>query len=238
MFKVVLYPVGNGDTSQIILENGRRMLLDYRHLKKTENGDGPEINLKKRLKEELSAANRDDFDVVAFTHADKDHIENSTEFFELEHAKKYKGGDRIKIRELWVPAAMILESAANNGQEKPEFTILRQEARYRLKEGQGIRVFSKPEKLKNWLENEGLTVESRRHLITDAGQIVPGFTMANDGVELFCHSPFIKHTDEGDIMRNEASLIFQVRFNTAYSGEVEHRFRRKSNTFPASSIAH
>ena len=214
MQKIVFYPVGNGDTSQIILENGRRMLLDYRHLKKTENGDGPEINLKDQLKEELSTANRDYFDVVAFTHADKDHIENSTEFFELEHAEKYKGDDRIKIRELWVPAAMILESATNNGQERPEFTILRQEARYRLKEGKGIRVFSKPEKLKNWLESEGLTVESRRHLITDAGQIVPGFTMANDGMELFCHSPFIKHTDEGDIMRNEASLIFQVRFNT------------------------
>jgi hypothetical protein len=49
-------------------------------------------------------------------------------------------------------------------------------------------------------------------LITDAGQLVRGFTLANDGVEFFCHSPFIKHVDGGDVLRNEASLIFQVRF--------------------------
>src|SRR5882724_12957022 len=110
MHKVTFYPVGNGDTSQIELSNGKRILLDYRHLKKTENGEGPEINLAAQLRDELKKANRSDFDVVAFTHADADHIDNSTEFFELQHAEKYKGGDRIKIKELWVPAAMILES--------------------------------------------------------------------------------------------------------------------------------
>jgi hypothetical protein len=31
-------------------------------------------------------------------------------------------------------------------------------------------------------------------------------------VEFFCHSPFIKHADEGDDLRNGASLIFNVRF--------------------------
>lgn len=93
-----------------------------------------------------------------------------------------------------------------------EFVIWRQEARYRLKEGKGIRVFSKPEKLKKWLEENGLTVEDRRNLITDAGQVVPGFTLDVDQVEFFCHSPFIKHVDGGDDLRNEAALIFQVRF--------------------------
>ena len=42
--KVIFYPVGNGDTSQIVLENGKRILFDFRHLLKTENGEGPEIN--------------------------------------------------------------------------------------------------------------------------------------------------------------------------------------------------
>src|SRR5512134_1850507 len=103
MHQVVIYPVGNGDTCQIILENGRRLLFDYRHIKKSEDGEGPEINLKARLAEELKKAKRQSFDVVAFTHGDKDHIENSTEFFELRHAEKYQGDDRIKIDELWVP---------------------------------------------------------------------------------------------------------------------------------------
>ena len=42
--RIIFYPVGNGDTSQIILENGKRILMDYRHRKKTEEGEGPEIN--------------------------------------------------------------------------------------------------------------------------------------------------------------------------------------------------
>lgn len=211
MHQIICYPVGNGDTSQIVLENGKRILFDFRHLKKTEDGEGPEINLKDRLKEELKKANKKSFDVVAFTHSDKDHIENSTAFFELWHTEKYQGEGRIKINELWVPAAMILESATNDRQSD-EFVIWRQEARHRLKKGKGIIVFSKPEKLKEWLEENDLTLDDRRHLIVDAGQEVTSFKLENDGVEFFCHSPFIKHVDGGDDLRNPASLVFNVRF--------------------------
>ncbi len=211
MHKVVFYPVGNGDTSQIILENGKRILFDFRHLKKSEEGVDPYINLKSHLKDELKKADRDYFDVVAFTHGDKDHIENSTEFFELQHCKKYQGDGRIKIKTLWVPAAMILETAASDNQSS-EFVIWRQEARYRLKKGKDIRVFSKPAKLKKWFKEQKLDFNSRKHLITDAGEVVKGFDLDDDGVEFFCHSPFVKHTDDGEDMRNSAALIFNVRF--------------------------
>lgn len=211
MHQTLFYPVGNGDTSQIILQNGRRILFDFRHLKKAEVEQEAHIDLKARLKEELSSAKRDYFDVVAFTHGDKDHIANSTEFFELLHASKYQGEGRIKINELWVPAAMILETALND-QQSSEFVIWRQEARHRLKEGRGIRVFSKPDKLKGWLEENGLSVESRKELIVDAGQLVPGFDLTTDGVEFFCHSPFVKHVDDGEDLRNDAALIFNIRF--------------------------
>jgi hypothetical protein len=211
MNKVIFYPVGNGDTSQIILENGKRILFDFRHQKKSEEEGSKDFNLKKYLKDELDKEKRDYFDVVALTHSDKDHICNSTGFFELLHATKYQGNGRVKIKELWVPAAMILETAAND-EQSDEFVIWRQESRYRLKEGKGIRVFSKPEKLKQWLEENGLTLDDRRSLITDAGQLVPNFSLSGDQVEFFCHSPFVKHVDEGDDLRNEAALIFQVRF--------------------------
>lgn len=219
MHKVLFYPVGNGDTSQIVLSNGKRILFDFRHLKRTEDGKGPEINLRQQLLSELAAEGKTSFDVVAFTHGDKDHIENSTEFFELRHAKKYQGNDRIKIDCLWVPAAMILETATNDKQGD-EFVIWRQEARYRLKEGTGIRVFSKPDKLKQWFEDlndSKVTLETRKHLITDAGCVVPGFSLAKDGVEFFCHSPFVKHVDEGEDLRNDAALIFNVRFQVGTS---------------------
>ena len=209
--KIIFYPVGNGDTSQIVLANEKRLLFDFRHQNQGEDDDSPYIDLKKRLTDELEDAKRDYFDVVAFTHGDKDHIAHSTEFFELRHANKYQGNGRIKIHELWVPAAMILETAKND-QQSNEFVIWRQEARYRLIEGKGIQVFSKPDKLKAWLEEQGISLDSRRHLITDAGSLAKGFSLADDEVEFFCHSPFVKHCDDGDDLRNSSALIFQVRF--------------------------
>ncbi|MBD2505146.1 ComEC/Rec2 family competence protein [Anabaena azotica] len=214
--KILVYPVQNGDTSQIVLSNGKRIIFDFRHLKLGEEEDEPAINLKEHIGRELAEEKRDNIDVLALTHGDKDHISNSTEFFELRHNPKYQGNGRIKIAELWVPAAMVLEtSTLDQWKNRAEFVLWRQEARYRLHEGKGIRVFSQPEMLKSWLEKEKLPFESRRHLITNAGETVPGFSLAKDGVEFFCHSPFVKHVDGGDVLRNEAALIFQVRFEVA-----------------------
>lgn len=214
--QVIFYPVGNGDTTQIILSNGRRVLFDFCHRAKAEENGTPEIDLKTRIKKDLKAVDRDYFDVVAFTHADLDHIQGSTEFFELQHAKKYQGEGRIKIHELWMPAAMLLE-VADRDKQTEEFALLRQEGRHRLLEGKDILVFSKPQALMDWLEpllkERGESASSRDHLFVDAGTIVPGFTLAKDSVEYFCHSPFIKHCDEGDIIRNSAALVFNVRFS-------------------------
>lgn len=214
LHQVVFYPVGNGDTTQIVLHGGRRVLFDFCHRQKSEDADTPEIDLKKRLKDDLSAAKRDYFDVVAFTHADVDHIQGSTEFFELKHATKYQGDGRIKIRQLWVPASMLLEEASND-QQSNEFVIWRQEARHRLLEGKDILVFSKPQALMDWLaprlKERGEPADARNHLFIDAGTVVPGFTLGGDGAEFFCHSPFIKHYDGGDFIRNSAALVFNVR---------------------------
>jgi len=205
------YPVGNGDTCQIILDNGRRILLDYRHKSRGVNEKIAEIDLKGTLQAELNAAQKNHIDVLAFTHADSDHIENSTDIFELDYAKKYQGDGRIKINTLWVPAAMLIETTTNEKQSE-EFVIWRSEARHRLKEGYGIRVFSRPKAIEAWLNDNGLTVKSRSSLFVDAGEIVPGFSLDNDDVELFCHSPFIKHVDEAEEIRNGAALIFNIRF--------------------------
>jgi hypothetical protein len=213
--QVIFYPVGNGDTTQLVLTGGRRILFDFCHREKSEEANTPEIDLKARLKDELRQADRDFFDVVAFTHADNDHIQGSTDFFELQHAKKYHGEGRIKINELWMPAAMLLEEADNDRQTE-EFVLLRQEGRHRLLEGKDILVFSKPQALADWLEPllaaRGETADARDHLFIDAGTLVPGFTLESDRVEFFCHSPFIKHCDNEDIIRNRAALVFNVRF--------------------------
>lgn len=214
--KVIFYPVGNGDTSQVITADGKRILFDFRHCAKSEDADEPEIDLAKRLREELKAADRSNIDVVAFTHGDLDHIQGSTDFFHLEHDKKFQGGERIAADEMWFPAAMLLAEPGTAEQQQREEYILCKEGRHRLLEGTGILVFSRPEALVDWLEGElkkrGLPADARDHLFVDAGQLVPGLTLEEDSIEVFCHSPFIKHCGDGtDIIRNDSSLIFNVR---------------------------
>lgn len=218
--KIIFYPVGHGDTSQVILQNGRRILFDFCHKAKSEDSETPEIDLKKRLREELREANKDYLDVVALTHADKDHIQGSTDFFWLQHAARYQDATRVKIRELWVPAAMVVDDVALD-ERSAEFAILRKEARHRLLEGKDILVFSKPQRLMDWLvprlKERGESPSARDHLFVDAGTLVPGFTLDSDDAEFFCHSPFIIHCDGGDIIRNAASLVFNVRIRAGTS---------------------
>ncbi|MDB5859968.1 MAG: hypothetical protein JWQ76_3657, partial [Ramlibacter sp.] len=54
-----MYPVGNGDTTQIIMAKGRRFLFDFNRCKVAEDDKAPRIDLHKRLKEELKEAKRD-----------------------------------------------------------------------------------------------------------------------------------------------------------------------------------
>ena len=74
-------------------------------------------------------------------------------------------------------------------------------------------MFSRPVLLKKWLREHGLTVAQREHLITDAGQLIPGFTRADDGLEFFVHSPFAMRADDGEVVdRNRDALVVQATF--------------------------
>jgi len=207
MNKITFYPLGNADCCLIELENKRLILFDYANTRSSEDED-LRIDLPEALKECLAELDRDDLDVVAITHADKDHINGFSEFFYLEHAEKYQDEGRVKITELWVPAAVILEKGASG-----DHRILRQEARYRLQEGEGIRVFSDPGILADWLAEKDLTVEDREALITHAGEIIPGFSKDEDGVDFFVHAPFsVTIGDDENIIRNDAALVVQGEF--------------------------
>ena len=206
--KITFFPLGNGDTTLIqLLDSGKSILWDYANLKTVDAND-------KRcdLPSELNNRVKGDFDVVCFTHADKDHIYKMSEYFYLEHAKKYQEGSRKKIKELWVPAAILIDGESNNDDDN----ILKAEARYRMKKGVGIKVFSRPDKLKEWLEKNEINFESVKHLIIDAGTLVPGWDKNKDGVEFFIHSPFMGHVDESTVVdRNLSGILAQVVFGNA-----------------------
>ncbi|AXA69058.1 hypothetical protein CE139_19175 [Pseudomonas oryzihabitans] len=207
MHIVRFFPIGNADSCLIELENGRRILFDFADMRSPDDAEDKRCDLQKELRDILG----DDktIDVVAFTHLDEDHCKHAKEFFWLEHATKYQDEDRIKIKTLWVPAEAILEKAV-----KKEAHTLRAEARYRFLKGEGIRVFSRPEELDEFLVENEIEPAKRRNFITDAGTLCPEFNLAHDGVEFFVHSPFGKR-DEEDVVRirNDDALFMQATFD-------------------------
>ena len=209
MHKVAFFPIGNADCCRVDLEKGPKLLFDYADMRDPADPEDRRIALGDELRRDLEEAGRDAFDVVGFTHLDDDHIHGASEFFSLDHAAKYQGGKRIKIRDLWVPAAAITEEGLED-----EARIIRTEARFRLEKGYGVRVFSRPDRLREWLKARNIRLEDRAHLITDAGQLVPGFRKDTEGVEFFIHSPFARRLDDGGIEdRNSDALVLQGWFS-------------------------
>jgi hypothetical protein len=207
--KLTFHPLGDADCTRLDLADERKILVDYADMRNPSDAWDRRIDLPAELRADLRVAKRDYYDVVCFTHLDNDHCNGAGGFFWFDHAQKHQGEGRIKIRELWVPAAAILEDGLDDCAR-----IIRQEARYRLKEGSGIRVFSRPIKLKGWLESNGLTLESRKDLITDAGNFVPGFSLTGpERVQFFIHSPFGWRQDNNELVdRNQDSVVFQATF--------------------------
>lgn len=200
------FPTGNADTTFIQLANNQVVLLDYAHMRNPADPYDKRIDLPSAIREAMDDAGQESFRVVAFTHLDKDHIYRSSEFFWFDHALKYQGGNRKKIDELWVPAGAITEMSLDD-----DARIIRQEARHRLIRGSGIKVFSRPETLASFLEDNGLTIADREHCIVDAGNLVPGFSKwGQEAVEFFVHSPFAWRTDAGLIDRNQGSIVVHM----------------------------
>lgn len=230
MIKVTFHNLGNADCIRIALSNGRKLLFDYAHMADPDDQDDLRCDLPRELRDDLG--DEESFDVVAFTHLDHDHIARATEFFHFEHVKKYQGdvdGEaRIKIDEMWVPAAVITESLGSDASDDAK--AIQKEARERFKAKAGIRVFSRPARLREWCENNGVDFEARKHMVTDAGQIVPGFSIAADKVEFFVHSPFGMRQDENTVEdRNNDALVMHATFRAG---------GRETKLFLASDVDH
>ena len=209
MHRLTFFPLGNADCCLIDLDNGTKLLIDYANTHNPDDEDDLRCDLATLLKEDLQDADRDTLDVVAFTHLDEDHYKGASDIFWFDHAKKYQSDDRIKIKTLWVPAAVITETSL----DEKEAQIIQKEARHRLKEGTGIRVFSRPEKLKDWCDNNDIEWDKVADLITDAGQVIPEYSFTTHGVEFFAHSPFAKRLNDSEVEdRNQDSLILQATF--------------------------
>ena len=205
--EVHFFPLGNADTARIDLADGRKILIDYADMRVADDPGDLRCDLPGELRKDLARAGRSHYEAVCITHIDVDHCKGFGEFFWLEHAKAYQDDSRVRIEELWVPAAAVLEENLTG-----DARLIRAEARHRLREGRGVLVFSRPERLRQWMLAEGLDFESRKHLIVDAGRLVPGYTKEGPAqAEFFVHCPFGWRQDESTVIdRNEGSIVMQA----------------------------
>ena len=195
---VKFYPIGNADCSLIKTQDDKFIIIDY-----AAPSDGS-FDLAKGLKNEVGEGGQ--IEILSFSHMDADHVKGASDLFYLEHAEKYQTEGRIKIKELWVPAAAIVESGLEDD----------------------ARVFGKPEYLKEYLESDesgkDINYDDVKHLIVEAGSNIPMC-----GLEFFIHAPFSNDQDDkSTIKRNSNALAFQIRVtngsrisNLLYLGDLD-----------------
>src|SRR5437762_1587445 len=100
MTTITFFPLGNADSTLLRLADGRMILKDYCNYESAGDEDR-RVRLDEELRACLRDERRDEFDVVAFSHADDDHTHGAEDFFWLDYADAYQGPDRIPIPELW-----------------------------------------------------------------------------------------------------------------------------------------
>lgn len=216
--KIKFYPLGNAETCLLELGNGEKLLFDYADVYSGKSDDA-----RYDIKSELSDIKS--FKVVMFSHPHDDHTKGASEFFFLDHHQKYQSSERAKIEELWVSAAFILDTELEPGSDAK---ILRQEARHRLKNGYGIKVFAATDGLKEWLDDQGVDFESVKHLIVHAGETVNTEELGEE-IQVFVHAPFSDDCDDVQD-KNDPSIVMQIRLfngnretNIIMTGDVTYK---------------
>jgi beta-lactamase superfamily II metal-dependent hydrolase len=212
MHRLTFYPEGNADAFVIRLSGGKQLIFDYADRRDPKDKDDKRCDLPAELRKELAADKRKHYDVAVFTHLDQDHYDGMTKFFYLEHDTDYQGEvdgkERVKMDVMWVPAAVLTEKL-----EEEESKVIQKEAWYRLKNKKGILVFSRPDSLKEAIEKKGIKFDDVKHLIIDAGRLVPSFTQKEDGVEFWVHSPHAsRQNDDEVVIRNDHAIVLLAAF--------------------------
>jgi len=205
MARMIFYPIGNADCCLIKSDVGKLFVFDYADMRVADDNEDKRMPLSENFKDDIGWPTRKHVDVLAVTHGDIDHVKGISEIFWLNHAQKYQDKDRIKIDELWVPAALIVEEGSED-----DTRIVRAEARHRFLTKQCIRVFARPEHLEGWLKKQGKKLSDYASLICDAGRLIPGWDLDSDGIEFFVHSPFAERLENGLLDRNDNCLVVQA----------------------------
>lgn len=206
------YPVGNGDTSLITLEDKTTILVDCN----IRNCDNDEIyDVKKDLLQSLQYSNGIPYvDVFILTHGDQDHCRGFKNHFYQGAPEKYsevdKNEKRIRVDTMWF-SPMIAEQHTNDDEDAYQREAERRLALHRKKDpkkdnpGNRIKIIG----------YDGSTdYKDLDHLRAKPGEIIDCFNDRKQVLfSVFIHAPFKEHLEGvGDDKKNSTSIVFQARF--------------------------
>ncbi len=199
--KVMFWPVGTGDSTSIVIQNGIVLQVDLRDLNDADNSDSERIALVDKLAENLPKVDGKPYlSALALTHPDQDHILGFEELL-----------DRVTIGELWFTPRVFIENDQDLCKDAVAF---KEEAERRVQEtikaggdagsGERVRVIGY-DSLLDTNEFAGFP-EDRLTIPGNSVTEIDGSDYEGE-FNAFIHAPFAEET-EGD--RNNTSLCMQV----------------------------
>ena len=198
---LVFWPVGNGDSTTIVVDPETCLQIDLNHLEKSEDDDDASWAVVDELVERLPKVNGHPYlSAFALTHPDQDHCRGFAELL-----------DAVNIGELWFTPRIFREYGKDLCDDAKEF---KKEAERRVKKtidteddpgtGNRIHIFGYSELLEEDDFKEfpkyRLTVPGKELTVIDEKDVAGKF-------RAFVHAPF-KDDDAGE--RNDTSLGMQI----------------------------
>jgi hypothetical protein len=132
--KVLFFPVGNGDMTLIVLESGRKILIDLniRAAADDPDDDTPDVATELRGYLTRDAEGRLYVDVLLLSHPDQDHCRGLRKHFHLGTPSEWsKSADKIFISELW-SSPLVFRRASTQHVLCPDAKAFNSEARRRV----------------------------------------------------------------------------------------------------------
>ena len=206
---LVFWPVGNGDSTTIVVDSSTYVQVDLNHLEKSDDEDDASWAVIDELVERLPKVDgRPYLAAFALTHPDQDHCRGFTDLL-----------DEVDIGELWFTPRIFGEYKEDLCDDANEF---KKEAQRRVEAtiaasedpgaGSRVRIFGYSELLEEdefaGFPEDRLTVPGNELTFIDYKDV-------SDEFRAFVHSPF-KDDEAGD--RNDTSLGMQV---TLYDGSQD-----------------
>lgn len=213
--RIKYYPVGNGDTSLITLEDNTTILVDC-NIRNCE--DDITYDVKKDLLNCLQKANGIPFvDVFILTHGDQDHCRGFKKHFYLgapeNYSETHKKEGLIRIDTMWF-SPMIAEQNTNDDEDAHQKEAERRLALHRNKDpkrnnaGNRIKIIG---------YDGNADYKDLDHLRAVPGDIITRFNDKDQTLfSTFIHAPFKEHLEAlGDDKKNSTSIVFQARFKNS-----------------------